>query len=275
MNFISPLPNTVFTISSGAVWPSVPFETDASGPHNWAWKIAWKTFAQSGVANTPANEWDAQSVVTDLGGILTVTAKAGDDSAATSVTIKGTNPSLAEATAFLATQANSGGFDKILQHETGFRNFAGTGEPVKSFDNGYGMCQLTTPPPSFKQAWNWQANIQGGLALFAKKRALAVAYLTQASRTATPDQILRETVSRWNGGSYHVWDPKTNAWIRNPNIVCDPATGNIGWDMTDQANTGKTVAVLHARDNVTYAHAPVAGSHWKYSGICYADRILG
>jgi hypothetical protein len=273
MKITSPLPNAVFTITSGAVWPSIPFQTDATGPHIWTWKIDWKTFTQSGIANSPSSQWDAQTVVTDLGGTLTITVKAGKDTAMISVKIKGTNPSSPEATQFLATQANSAGFDKILQQESHFRNFDTAGEPVKSFDNGYGMCQLTTPTPTFKQIWNWKQNIRAGLALFATKRASAVSYLTQSGRTATDDQIKYEAVCRWNGGSYHTWDAKAG-WVRNPDILCDSATGNIGWNMTDADNQGKTEADLHKRDGSSYSHPPAAGAHWKYSGVCYADKVL-
>ena len=274
MKITSPLPNAVFTITSGAAWPSIPFQTDATGPHLWTWKITWKTFTQSGMGNSPANIWDAKAAIADLGGTLTVTAKAGPNTATVNITIKGTNPAPAEATQFLGTLANSAGFDKILSHESKFHHFNAAGEPIKSFDNGFGMCQLTTPTPSFKQVWNWKANVQGGLALFATKRAAALTYLTQSNRTATEDQIKYEAVCRWNGGPYHTWDAKAG-WVRNPDILCDPATGNIGWDMTRAENTGKTLADLHKRDSATFSHAPGATAVWKYAGVCYADKVLG
>lgn len=45
------------------------------------------------------------------------------------------------------------------------------------------MCQLTKPPPSFEQVWNWKLNIDGGLRLFPKKRATAIAYLHHKDRS--------------------------------------------------------------------------------------------
>jgi hypothetical protein len=75
----------------------------------------------------------------------------------------------------------------------------------------------------------------------------------------------------WNGGSYHVWDG--HAWVRPATIVCDPAAGNIGWDMTDPANHGRSIADLHRRDAASYATGH--GAHWQYSGVCYADHVLG
>jgi hypothetical protein len=75
--------------------------------------------------------------------------------------------------------------------------------------------------------------------------------------------------------SASVWNTTTNSWVRDPNILCDSGTGNIGWDMTDSENTGKTEAQLHARDKGAYSHPPQSGAHWKYSGVCYADAVLG
>jgi len=275
VKFKKPAATDAFTITSAPAWPNVAFETDATGAHTWAWSIQWGSFKQSGTANTAGNTWDAQSVITNFGGTLTVTATAGKDSATISVKIKGTNPSGTEVNTYLGTKQNAEGFDKLLEHESHYRNFNAQGEPVKSFDNGYGMCQLTTPTPSFSQVWNWKQNIDGGLALFASKRSDAVTYLSQSGRTYTTDQLSHEAVCRWNGGSYHVWDDKAKAWARNSNILCDSKTGNIGWDMTDAENKGKTEADLHKRDSGSYSKPPQAGAHWKYSGVCYADAILG
>ena len=101
-------------------------------------------------------------------------------------------------TQYLSSQANSAGFDKIIAHESKFKHFKANGEPVKSFDNGYGMCQLTTPVPSFAQVWSWKENIGGGLKLFEQKRVTAVTYLSQSKRTYTAEQLKYETVCRWN-----------------------------------------------------------------------------
>jgi hypothetical protein len=103
----------------------------------------------------------------------------------------------------------------------------------------------------------------------------ALAYLTQSGRAYSADQLKREAVCRWNGGAYHEWDAKTNRWVRSPHVLCDSMAGNIGWDLTDPANKGKSETELHKRDSGAYSGAPPAGAHWKYSGVCYADRILG
>ena len=275
MKLIRPAANAVFTVDAAAVWPSIVFETDAAGPHTWQWAIAWDAFTVSGTAATPSNRWDASQALVDRGGTLTVTAIAGAATASLRVTITGTNPTAADVTGYVAASGKGDGFDRIIGHETQFRHFAASGEPIKSFDRGYGMCQLTTPPPSYEQAWNWKRNVDAGLALFAAKVAAARNYLGQNARAFTPEQLRREAVCRWNGGQYHRWDAAANKWVRTPTILCDSKTGNIGWDMTDPENAGKTEAVLRARDKASYSGGPRGGAHWRYFGVCYADRLLG
>ena len=70
------------------------------------------------------------------------------------------------------------------------------------------MCQLTNPTPSFEQVWNWKRNVDGGLALFARKRTStsAITYLSESGRNYSPERLQRESVCRWNGGRYHEWD---------------------------------------------------------------------
>lgn len=275
MKFVKPTLNETFTITSAPEWPSINFETDATGDHTWHWTIAWGTFKKSGKETTTGNKWDAKAVVANYGGTLTVRVEANNAEATITVKIKGTNPSSSEVTQYLATKANSAGFGKIIEHETKFKHFNTSNEPIKSFDNGYGMCQLTTPTSTFDQVWSWKLNIDGGLELFDQKLTAVIAYLSQNGRTYTDNQLKYEAVCRWNGGSYHEWDAKAGKWVRHPNILCDSKTGNIGWDMNDPQNKGKTEAELHRRDNGSYSKPPRAGAHWKYFGICYADRILG
>jgi hypothetical protein len=275
MKFAKPKPNETFTITSAPVWPSVNFETDATGAHTWYWTVAWGTFKKSGKEMTADNKWDASGVITNYGGTLTVGAEADKAKVTITVKIKGTDPSSSDVTQYLATKTNSAGFDKIIEHESKFKHFNDSNEPIKSFDNGYGMCQLTTPMPTFDQVWNWKLNIDGGLKLFDEKRRASITYLSLNNRTYTNDQLKYEAVCRWNGGSYHEWKPQAGAWVRKSNILCDSKTGNIGWDMNDAQNSGKTEAELRKRDSGSYSKPPQAGAHWMYSGVCYADRILG
>ena len=273
MKFVKPKLNETFTITSTPAWPNIAFETDQKGPHIWTWTLVWKTFTKTGKATTLDNVWDALSVVNDLGGVLTVRADANKIHATIKVKIIGTNPSETEVNDYLKSKSNVEGFDKIIAQESRYRHF-NKSEPVKSFDNGYGMCQLTIPKPTFQQVWNWKLNIDGGLALFEKKRVVAISHLSQSGRTYTPDQLKSESVCRWNGGTYHEWDSKGAKWARHDHILCDSRTGNIGWDMNDPENSGKTEDQLHKRDSASYAKRP-SDAHWNYYGVCYADHLLG
>jgi hypothetical protein len=191
------------------------------------------------------------------------------------VKVKGVQTTDALITSYLATKSNASGFDKILRHESKMAHYTNTGEPKKSFDNGYGLCQLTSPTPTYEQVWNWKKNIDAGLLLFEQKRTAAKNYLGQSNRTYTDDQLLRETVCRWNGGSYHSWNATTMVWERNANILCATGTQNIGWDMTSADNNGKTEAELKKRDSGEYLkRGRKDGDKWKYSGVCYADSLL-
>jgi hypothetical protein len=72
-----------------------------------------------------------------------------------------------------------------------------------------------------------------------------------------------------------VWDEAAARWARPAHILCDSQTGNIGWDLTDPANAGRTEAELRARDRAEYAAPRRPGARWRYLGVCYADRLLG
>ena len=274
LKITSPKANDSFFMTDDAKLPSILLTTNLPGkPHSWQWTIEWKTFKKSGSATSFSNTFDIKASIENLGGTLTVKAVSGTSSAQVVVKVRGKQCTEAGVTAYLATKANSGGFNKILKHESKMKHFDAEGEPIKSFDNGYGVCQLTSPAPTYEQAWSWKKNIDAGMTLFSTKRSAAVTYLTQGGRTATEAQIQREAICRWNGGAYHVW--VAGKWVRDSNMLCDTATGNIGWDMTDARNAGKTEATLRQRDKASYAGGRKSGDPWKYSGVCYADRIMG
>jgi len=275
LRILQPAPNTAFGISSVPEWPTIEFRTDASGPHRWDWTITWRNFTKTGSAATPDNRWDARSDVTNSGGLLNVRVSAERAIATVAVVIGGTNPSPAEISAYLTLKPTSRGMDRIIQHESKCRQFDKRGEPLRSFDNGYGLCQVTNPAPSIEQVWNWKLSVDLGLVVLAQKRADAVRHLSQGKRTYTESQLNYETVSRWNGGAYHRWDDAQGVWVRRPDVLCDTSTGNIGWDMDKPDNTGKTLEQLRARDRGSYGAGRRGGANWEYFGVCYADHLLG
>jgi len=122
---------------------------------------------------------------------------------------------------------------------------------LRSFDNGFGIGQLTGPVPNDDELWNWQLNLQGTLGRLAGFRASAQAFLG-AHPPVTADQLDLETYARYNGGNgqpYHRFDAGTNTWVRRlgPTPAGAPAT-----------NADNADAVLLIRQQVD-AGAPPAG----------------
>ena len=65
------------------------------------------------------------------------------------------------------------------------------------------------------------------------------------------------------------------AWRIEPRATVWVVRSIVTPDMTDDGNKGKTEDDLHKRDSGSYAGGPDGTSKWKYSGVCYADSILG
>lgn len=273
MRIVSPAPNARFEITADGTAPNIEFLTDAQGPHRWTWSASWRSRLERGAIDTPGNAWRAQRELADIGGELTVRATAGQGSASITIRIVGTNPTQQQWHAFVTAQPGHDGMHAIIQHESRGRQFDQNGQPLGSFDGGFGLCQLTNPVPTYRQCWSWKQNVRAGLALMAEKRRFAINHLARSGRTYTQDQLRRETTARWNGGAYHVWDGQ--AWVRNPDILCDPNTGNIGWNLTDPDNAGLTLQQLRARDGGAFRRPRRNDADWQYSGVCYADAVLG
>lgn len=273
MRFLTPVAGHRFVIPSNGDTPPLIFTTDLEGAHDWEWSISWRSFRKQGRVQTPGSSVDLAASLANLGGTLVVTAQSGKQRSTIQTTIAGTNPTDAQLRTFLATKTGGNDFLPIVLHEAHGRHFNGRNEPIVSFDGGYGMTQLTNPVPTYQQVWSWKRNVEGGLALFATKRNEAIRYLSQSGCTYTARQLTFESVARWNGGAYHRWDG--NGWIKNPDMLCAPGTGNIGWDVTDAANQDRTLQQLQARDGARLNQPPRRGvDHYRYSGVCYADRLV-
>ncbi len=91
------------------------------------------------------------------------------------LSIVGTNPSIPSLVT--ATTGAPPIFRKLMQLESGLRQFRAPECPLFSADNlgGVGLCQLT-PPSSDDQVWDWKANVAGGLALYRAKEDHARRY---------------------------------------------------------------------------------------------------
>jgi hypothetical protein len=295
--WMRPVTGEKFYIDEATKFPSIEFEikTDAPPPYQWKWTIVWeahvsglresakrgrklRTFSETGSFSSNDKSWQTDLGGKSLGGKLSVEVTACGTTFRRTVFVLAKNPAKADVVAYLATLPNSTGFDRVIEQESQFKNFIDAdNEPVVAGDAGYGMTQMTHPAPSYEQVWNWQKNIQAGIALFQEKQTAAKRHLGQQGRQYTDEQLMMETITRWNGGTYYSWNPRSQTWERPPEMVCDPATGNIGWSTTNPANTGKTVDELHERDKDTYRDMKAGQSKdhaWTYSGVCYADHMV-
>ncbi len=294
--WISPSAQKEYYIGEDATFPSIVFEIETAdaGPYVWSWTITWeakqrtretgsrkdkilRTLSESGVFESGEKTWTADLHAKIIGGKLTLKVDTGSNVFQRSVTIKGKNPGEARITELLKGISDVAGFESIIEQESNFKNFiAADGEPLLSFDGGYGLTQMTNPAPSYEEIWNWEANVKGGSALYQQKQKAAKTFLGKNKRAYTSEQLKLETWSRWNGGSYHVWDDQAELWKRNENMLCDSNTGNIGWDVTASENRDKSESELRTRDKDTYANPKrdkTASNKWKYTGVCYADHL--
>lgn len=294
--WITPNAQQEFFIDEASNFPAITFEidTDQPGPYAWSWTITWdakvrprenvargqskkKTFIQNRIFNSDQKRWQADLDGKTLGGMLTVEVKAGKDTFIRAVIIKAKNPTVEAVKAFLDGMENVAGFELVIEKESGFKNFINTdGEPMVTFDGGYGLTQMTNPAPTYEQIWNWKENVKGGSGVYQGKQKIASVYLGKDSREFTEEQLKLETLSRWNGGSYHVWSTAHKQWQRKENIQCDSETGNIGWDLNATVNKNKTEAELHDRDKGTYKNPrqdKKDENKWIYTGVCYADEL--
>ncbi|MDH4580431.1 hypothetical protein E8F20_00905 [Pseudomonas sp. BN415] len=296
--WVSPPDKEVFKITSEPALPEIIFEFKANidGNYEWSWVIEWEaktsglrerarngktlqTFSEYGSFVGKGKKWVADFGGKILGGKLTVTVLVDGKKLERSVTIRGHNPNKEEIATYVYGLDGVRGFDKLLEQETGSKHFINLdGEPIVAFDKGYGITQMTNPAPTYEQAWNWKENIAAGSFLYKEKVRLAEKYLGQSGRDYSDEQLQREAVSRWNGGSYHEWDPNSETWLRRKNLLCDSQTGNIGWLADKEENKDKTESELRERDKETYklgTKGQSADHPWFYTGVCYADHVLG
>lgn len=296
LSWVSPAENDRLKLTQDATLPEIVFEVLAHdvSEYRWAWTIEWeakasglrerartgealKTFSESGSFVSSSNRWTVNLAGQVLGGKLTVTVGSGRNKIKRSVFIDGQNPTKEQVAEYVATLENVAGYELLLEQETKTKHFIiFDNEPIVAFDQGYGIAQMTNPAPSYEEVWNWKANILGGSSLYQTKVKEAISALGRDGRSYTEDQLRLEVFSRWNGGTYHVWDKGTEAWVRKANILCDSSTSNIGWSMKDAKNKDKSESELHERDHSTYRSGPSGRGEdhpWIYSGVCYADHV--
>jgi len=172
------------------------------------------------------------------GGQMTITAtiiRNGQkcDSKQDQQQIKGLNPGAGTIQGALPSQFEI----QIACQESHFRQFSSSpGNPLMRCEPdgriGVGVLQQTTPTASDDAFWNWQQAIAEGLGTLASKRAAAAGYPGRVRRSTrgcpnntlcnagatdfTADQLLRESLQRYNGGAYWHWDHVNNVWVAQP-----------------------------------------------------------
>jgi hypothetical protein len=197
------------------------------------------------------------------GGSLTLTVNAEVDGMAVQrqsegLAIVGTNPSAAVITGYLNDQPTPSNYPRrtkydyhkilrqIASDESSLDQFV-DGAPNWSHDarKGAGLMQVT--PASDDDIWNWQTNIDDGVAIFNEKLSKATTY---AARTAkklksqldrarillhlksvtlaplTPNQVVREAIQRYNGGNDYVPATKRNGSV---DVTVSGKVGVVHW----------------------------------------------
>jgi len=185
-----PKENEVFKINEEGTFPDITFELDLPGEVtcDWSWEINWaastsgmreskkrgktlKKWSDSGKLKNSGKFWKADLNGKCLGGVLKVTVLSEGEKFKRYVQIIGINPTEQAVRDLIATFDGISGFEKLVKKESGFKQFINAdGEPVVAFDGGYGITQLTNPPPKYLEAWSWQENIRAGVKLFKQKK---------------------------------------------------------------------------------------------------------
>jgi hypothetical protein len=133
------------------------------------------------------------SVTANVGGIATRGAAEG-------WRVQGTNPSKEEVCGALPDDTHR----KIACAESSMQQFVraeGEGDawyPNFSADGllGVGICQITNPPATDDQVWNWRENVKAGVALYSQKKREAQAYPPRVAKSA----MFQAFVKRYNDG---------------------------------------------------------------------------
>lgn len=257
-------------------------------PYEWEWAISWTAeackqsdgkkrfaakkkavFSRTGKFKSEEKRWKAD--LTDvLGGDLIVKVKSGSTLFARKITILGKNPSkeMLISEIDLYPDKNNGNLaKKIFNQESRYRQFYSDNAPLTSFDNGYGLGQLTNPAPTYEQIWNWKSHVSEVVQKrIPSARTTAKNYLDKHPGY-TQEQCDLETLAAYNGipkkQRYHNWNETDKKWVVNENVVCDPDQSNKGWIMTEDANKEKKLPDLKSNKE----SKPI------YTGRCYAEHI--
>ena len=223
LQFVSPADGTTFDIASGtaADGPQMPvvqaevrfngLDPDPTDTATFQWAVSIN-FQCSDCRNGRAREINDQFGFTTIGGKAAINfprVRGGQLTIAVSVDlpaqsynattnglhIRGVNPLHDE----VSTACGSLLVQKMVMHESGCRQFnaprdGGVSEcPLFSGDRlgGVGLFQITNPPPTPEDHWNWLSNINHGLQILQQKQAVARAYPARVRNSAAFQALLQ------------------------------------------------------------------------------------
>jgi hypothetical protein len=163
------------------------------------------------------------------GGTLTLRATMWVDhvpySAKTTVTILGSNPSIAALQSYFASNFPISYYTlwRIAQAESNLRHFSDDGHPKWSNDShhGVGLMQITYPVPSDDEIWSWKHNADAG------SRVLQAAYATARNWPATVARSheLRSALDAYNAARERDGQPRlsrvTVPEFTSGNLLCN------------------------------------------------------
>lgn len=288
--WVTPESCQVFYIDDHAEFPEIVFEikTDEDGPYVWEWLISWTpeacpqaegkkrfkaknstVFSKNGSFNSDNKKWKCELGAV-IGGDLIVKVKTVETTFVRKVTILGKNPSKEKVQTEIdswKTKEDNELAKKIFTQESRYRHFYSDNQPLTSFDNGYGLGQLTNPVPTYEQIWNWKAHTAEILKnRLPSHRKRAKKYLDEHGGY-TSEMLDMETLACYNGWSggqhYWNWDGTTKKWEINNNVICDPNQSNKGWIISQSENKDKSLEELKKDPKAKLV----------YTGRCYAEHI--
>jgi hypothetical protein len=256
LRFVSPADGTTFDIAPGtaATGPQMPviqaeacfqgLDPDPTATATFQWVVGIQ-FQCSDCKNGRAREINDQFGFTTIGGKASIkfprlrggrlTISVSVDLPAQSFStqtnelhIRGVNPPVDEINAACGNEI----VQKMVMHESGCRQFnaprdGGVSEcPLFSGDRmgGVGLFQITNPPPTPEDHWDWRTNINHGLQFFAQKQTTARNYPARLRNSSAFQALLQRFNSTRNPPPEIVLPDFTPA-----QLDLDAARGYNGW----------------------------------------------
>jgi hypothetical protein len=243
-----PTANTVFNINATPQMPTINCSAiiqgvnpDPTSTTNFNWGITvLENVAGGGCASARIGNCTSSYQFSSQGGNLTpplstiqggrteirAEADVGGSTLSSSVNVSiiGTNPGAG----VVSTECGGAGTDadRIACWESRRRQFNANGTPLLGGGGDVGIMQLCNPAATCAQRWNWIGNVGAGVALLQQKRSAARRYLNhhQDANGNYPNDLnlnntevlQRETMQRYNGGTYWTWNARRNRWEANP-----------------------------------------------------------